>query len=102
MNFSLELARSLQEEERRAAVAEQERAQRQQVGGGAPQGVGNSGQRHPQRVDSRESKKSDVSCTALDLIINYLGLYSPTILKNILCLFLEDLVNLNVMQLLIG
>ena len=31
-----------------------------------------------------------------------MGLYSPTILKNILCLFLQDLVNLNVTQLVIG
>ena len=28
--------------------------------------------------------------------------YSPTILKNILCLFLQNLVNLNVTRLLIG
>ena len=32
----------------------------------------------------------------------YRGRYSPTILKNILCLFLQDLVNLNVTQILIG
>ena len=30
------------------------------------------------------------------------GLYSPTILKNILCLILQDFVNLNVTQLLVG
>ena len=30
------------------------------------------------------------------------GLYSPTILKKILCLFLQDLVNLNVTHFLIG
>ena len=30
------------------------------------------------------------------------GPYSPTVLKNILCLFLQDFVNVNVTQLLIG
>ena len=35
---------------------------------------------------------TDVSTSVLD----YRGLYSPTIVKCILCLFLQDLVNLNV------
>ena len=36
------------------------------------------------------------------LKVKYLDPYSPTFLKNILCLFLQDLANLNAIQILIG
>ena len=35
-------------------------------------------------------------------IVSVQGKYSPTILKNLLCLFFQDLENFNVKQLLIG
>ena len=53
-------------------------------------------------LSSDERSVENIAINGELTVSHFHGLYSPTIHRNILCLFLQDFVNLNVTQLLIG